>query len=114
MQRSRLMGQVSSLPLIPKVLVMFGCLATVAPALAQGDLKAAPPQLSLLATRDPPGEACRRVDNLPLTQLRPVPLHRTFHDDFDEHPLSRGRWVPHYAGGAAWPEARYWGGDDSD
>jgi beta-glucanase (GH16 family) len=22
--------------------------------------------------------------------------------------------VPHYAGGAAWPEARYWGGDGSD
>ena len=28
--------------------------------------------------------------------------------------LSKGRWVPHYAGGAAWPEARYWGGDGSD
>ena len=26
----------------------------------------------------------------------------------------RERWVPHYAGGAAWPEARYWGGDGSD
>jgi len=22
--------------------------------------------------------------------------------------------VPHYAGGAAWPDARYWGGDNSD
>ena len=22
--------------------------------------------------------------------------------------------MPHYAGGAAWPEARYWGGDGSD
>jgi beta-glucanase (GH16 family) len=41
-------------------------------------------------------------------------LRRTFNDDFDEHPLSGGRWVPHYAGGAAWPEARYWGGDGSD
>ena len=98
----------------PKVLVIFGCLAAVSPAVAQGDFKAAPPQLSLLATRDPPGEACRRVDTFPLTQLAPVALHRTFHDDFDEHPLAHGRWVPHYTGGAAWPEARYWGGDGSD
>ena len=43
-----------------------------------------------------------------------VSLHRTFHDDFDTHPLSDNRWAPHYAGGAAWPEARYWGGDGSD
>jgi beta-glucanase (GH16 family) len=28
--------------------------------------------------------------------------------------LSRGTWVSHYAGGAAWPAARYWGGDGSD
>src|SRR4029077_13332956 len=35
-------------------------------------------------------------------------------DDVDDHPLSTGRWIPHYAGGAAWPEARYWGGDGSD
>jgi beta-glucanase (GH16 family) len=41
-------------------------------------------------------------------------LHRTFHDDFDEHPLLNGKWAPHYAGGAAWPEARYWGGEGSD
>jgi beta-glucanase (GH16 family) len=41
-------------------------------------------------------------------------LHRTFHDDFDTHPLAGDRWVPHYAGGAAWPEAQYWGGDGSD
>jgi beta-glucanase (GH16 family) len=41
-------------------------------------------------------------------------LHRTFHDDFDSHPLLNNRWAPHYAGGAAWPEARYWGGDGSD
>jgi beta-glucanase (GH16 family) len=98
----------------PKVLVMLGCLSAVSPAVAQGDVKPAPLQLSLLATRDPPGEACRRVDTLPLTQLTPVVLHRTFHDDFDEHPLAHGRWVPHYSGGAAWPEARYWGGAGSD
>ncbi len=41
-------------------------------------------------------------------------LHRTFHDDFNEHPLSQGKWVPHYAGGVAYPEARYWGGAGSD
>jgi len=28
--------------------------------------------------------------------------------------LSKGIWVPHYAGGASWPAARYWGGDGSD
>ena len=28
--------------------------------------------------------------------------------------LVGGKWAPHYAGGAAWPEARYWGGDGSD
>jgi beta-glucanase (GH16 family) len=42
------------------------------------------------------------------------PILRTFHDDFDEHPLSQGRWTPHYVGGAAWPEAKYWGGEGSD
>ena len=26
----------------------------------------------------------------------------------------KGKWAPHYAGGAAWPEARYWGGAGSD
>ena len=98
----------------PKILAMLGCLATVAPAVAQTALKAAPQQLTLLVTYDPTSEACRRVDNLDSTAFVPVSLHRTFHDDFDEHPLSHGRWVPHYTGGAAWPEARYWGGDGSD
>jgi len=60
------------LPLIAKVLVMFGCLATAAPAFAQGDLKAAPPQLSLLSTHDQPGDACRRVDTLIPAQFAPV------------------------------------------
>jgi beta-glucanase (GH16 family) len=45
--------------------------------------------------------------------LRRCPCNRTFHDDFDEHPLKSGHWVPHYAGGAAWPEAQYWGGQGS-
>jgi beta-glucanase (GH16 family) len=105
---------IEDFPLTLKALILFGCVAAAAPAFAQNALKEAPSQLSMLATRDPPGEACRRVDALAPSELAPVSLHRTFHDDFDEHPLSRGRWVPHYSGGAAWPEARYWGGDGSD
>jgi beta-glucanase (GH16 family) len=100
--------------LTPKILTMLCCLATIAPASAQSNLTPAPPQLSLLATHDPPSQMCRRLDGLDPTQFVQVSLHRTFHDDFDEHPLSRGKWVPHYTGGAAWPEARYWGGDGSD
>jgi len=100
--------------LTPKVLAMIGCLATLAPAFAQEDLKSAPERLNLQVTSDPPGERCRRIEKPDAAPLASVSLHRTFHDDFDEHPLSAGRWVPHYAGGAAWPEARYWGGDGSD
>jgi beta-glucanase (GH16 family) len=100
--------------LVPRVLVVTGCLIAISPAFAQDDLKVAPTQLTLQVTTDPSGEQCRRIeppDPIPLASLS---LHRTFHDDFDEHPLSKGKWVPHYAGGAAWPEARYWGGDGSD
>jgi hypothetical protein len=82
----------------------------IAPCLAQDQLRAAPEQLTLLATQDPAGEQCRRVDKIDTTNLGAVSLHRTFHDDFDEHPLKHGNWVPHYSGGAAWPEAQYWGG----
>jgi beta-glucanase (GH16 family) len=57
---------------------------------------------------------CRRFDATDTRRLATLSLHRTFHDDFDEHPLLKGKWVPHYAGGAAWPDARYWGGDGSD
>ena len=57
---------------------------------------------------------CRRVETQNPPSLAFLPLPRTFNDDFDEHPLATGKWVPHYAGGAAWPEARYWGGDGSD
>ena len=83
------------------------------PALAQEMQRPPQTQLSLMVASDPAGEQCRRIDaaNTPST---PIALHRTFHDDFDEHPLSHGKWAPHYAGGAAWPEARYWGGDGSD
>jgi hypothetical protein len=101
--------------LTPNVLAVAGCLAAaLVPALAQEDLKSAPARLSLMVTTDPAEERCRRIDASQSTSLIPVSLHRTFHDDFDEHPLLRGKWVPHYAGGAAWPAARYWGGDGSD
>jgi len=93
---------------------MIGCLATLAPAFAQDDLRITPARLSLTVRNEPPDELCRRFDPSDASQLATVSLHRTFHDDFDAHPLSTGKWVPHYAGGAAWPDARYWGGDGSD
>ncbi len=70
--------------------------------------------MSLQVTTDPSTIACRRLESVNPASLAFPPLRRTFNDDFDEHPLAKGRWVPHYAGGAAWPEARYWGGDGSD
>src|SRR5258705_1532332 len=99
--------------LTPRVLLVIGCIATLSPAFAQEAPTAALTRLSLPVAGDPPGETCRRIES-PGAPLGMVSLHRTFHDDFDEHPLSRGKWAPHYAGGAAWPEARYWGGDGSD
>jgi beta-glucanase (GH16 family) len=100
--------------LTPRVLAVISCLAAAAPALAQQDLKTAPARLVLLGTTGPAGEGCRRIEMSDPAPLAPVSLHRTFHDDFDEHPLSNGKWVPHYAGGAAWPQANYWGGNGSD
>src|SRR6201987_1069153 len=93
---------------------MIGFLASLTSALAQVDVKTATLALSLQVTRDELPETCRRVDKLDPSELSSISLHRTFQDDFDEHPLKSGRWVPHYAGGAAWPEARYWGGDGSE
>jgi len=94
------------------VLVLIAAVLTVAPAFAQGDLAQAPMQLTLQATTGSLGERCRRIETT--DSMVAVSLHRTFHDDFDTHPLAGDRWVPHYAGGAAWPEAQYWGGDGSD
>jgi beta-glucanase (GH16 family) len=93
---------------------MICCAAVLAPAVAQEDLKTAPSKLALQVTTDPATIECRRIEKLDPMSSSFLSLHRTFHDDFDEHPLASGRWVPHYAGGAAWPEARYWGGDGSD
>jgi Glycosyl hydrolases family 16 len=100
--------------LTPRVLAIIYCAAALAPAVAQENLRAAPPKLALQVTTDPATIECRRIERLDPLSSSFLPLHRTFHDDFDEHPLAQRRWTPHYAGGAAWPEARYWGGDGSD
>jgi hypothetical protein len=103
----------------PRVLLAIGYFVMLTPAfaqdhLAQGDLAAAPPSINLQVTIDPSTIECRRIEAQATTSLAFLSLRRTFNDDFDEHPLLNDRWVPHYAGGAAWPEARYWGGDGSD
>jgi len=104
--------------LTPRLLILIGLFVALTPApipaQAQVDLSDAPARLSLQVAGDPAGGICRRIEiaeHVPLTQ---VAMHLTFHDDFNEHPLSAGKWTPHYAGGAAWPDARYWGGDGSD
>src|SRR3984893_5805195 len=97
-----------------RVLVLIVCLCSPAPAFGQADLARAPVQLTLQVTTDPSTIQCRRIEAPDPASLAFLSMHRTFHDDFDEHPLLKGRWVSHYAGGAAWPEARYWGGDGSD
>ena len=96
-----------------KVLTAVLCLLP-ARAFAQGDLKTAPVRLSLQMVGDTPGERCSRSDALDPAPLVTVSLHRTFHDDFDEHPLLNGRWVPHYAGAGSLPESFYAGGEGSD
>ena len=97
----------------PRLLPIIAAVAVSTAASAQEMQRPVPTQLSLMVASDPAGELCRRIDRQS-TLFAQVALHRTFHDDFDEHPLSKGKWVPHYAGGAAWPEARYWGGTGSD
>jgi beta-glucanase (GH16 family) len=102
---------------ILSLIILVAALAlalALAPAHAQDDLTEAPAQLSIPVTKDAPTEQCRRLDNLGADALAQVSLHRTFHDEFDQHPLKSGKWVPHYAGGANWPGARYWGGKGSD
>jgi beta-glucanase (GH16 family) len=97
------------------IAVAIGYIIGFAPVFAQDGIKVAPPtRLSLQVTSDPPGELCRRIEMPDPKSFVSVSLHRTFHDDFDEHPLMNGKWVPHYAGGVSWPQARYWGGDGSD
>lgn len=100
----------------PRVLALasIACLLTLAPACAQDDVAGAPAGLTLQVTTGLPAEQCRRIEATDSASLAPLSLHLSFNDDFDVHPLASGKWVPHYAGGAAWPEARYWGGDGSD
>src|SRR5580704_5825726 len=88
-----------------KLLILIGCLVNLAPAFAQDDLERAPMQLVLKIPGDSVGERCTRIE-----ASDPVPpvtrsLHRTFHDDFDEHPLLSGRWVSHYTGSVELPES---------
>ena len=97
-----------------RFLVTLSLVAALAPAFAVGDPDGSPLELTLPVSTDPSTIQCRQIRAQDATSLSFLPLHRTFNDDFDQHPLSSGRWVPHYAGGAAWPEARYWGGDGSD
>jgi len=100
--------------LTPRVLVWIGCLLSSGPAFAQADLAHAPQKLALRVATAMLGDQCRMIGTPDPASLASVSLHRTFHDDFDVHPLVGERWAPHYAGGAAWPEARYWGGEGSD
>lgn len=100
--------------LTPRVLVLICCLLSSVPAFAQADLAHAPQKLALRVATAMLGDQCRMIGTPDPASLASVSLHRTFHDDFDVHPLVGERWAPHYAGGAAWPEARYWGGEGSD
>ena len=100
--------------LTPELLILIGCLVNLAPAFAQDDLDQAPMKLVLKIPSDSVGERCARIE-----QSDPAPpvrrsLHRTFHDDFDEHPLLSGRWVSHYTGNVEQPESFYSGGEGSD
>jgi beta-glucanase (GH16 family) len=100
--------------LTARIAVVIAGLVAHAPAFAQDNIKLGSQQLTLQVTTDPAAEQCRRIETPAAAPLVPLSLHRTFHDNFDEHPLLDRKWTPHYAGGAAWPQARYWGGDGSD
>jgi len=89
-----------------RVLVSLGSLFAAVPAFAQANLAAATSKLTLQVATAILGEKCRRIEAPDPASLASVSLHRTFHDDFDNHPLLNNRWAPHYAGGATWPEAR--------
>jgi len=97
-----------------RALVSICALFAAVPAFAQADLAGATAKLTLQVATAMLGEKCRRIEAPDSALLASVSLHRTFHDDFDAHPLLNERWAPYYAGGASWPEARYWGGEGSD
>jgi beta-glucanase (GH16 family) len=96
--------------LAARIAIVIAGVVAFSPAYAEN----APAQLTLQVATDPSVEQCRRTETPDLASLATLSLHRTFHDNFDEHPLLNRKWSPHYAGGAAWPQARYWGGDGSD
>ena len=83
-------------------------------SICASDLKTAPVRLSLQMVNDTPGERCARSEASDPAPPVTVSLHRTFHDDFDEHPLLSGRWVSHCAGAVSLPESFYAGGEGSD
>ena len=66
--------------------LVVGCLILSSPSPAQEMQRLAPTKMSLLVASDPATDQCRRVDGAS-TLFATVPMHRTFHDDFDEHPL---------------------------
>jgi beta-glucanase (GH16 family) len=95
--------------------LVFASLAAIATAAQAGDeLAAAPEKLELHIPSDRPGKHCTQIGPSDLMSPVTVSLHRTFHDDFDEHPLRSGRWVPHYAGSVVMPEDFYTSGDASE
>jgi beta-glucanase (GH16 family) len=73
-----------------------------------------PARLSLAIPGEAVGERCARIEASDSAPRVTVSLHRTFHDDFDAHPLSSGRWEPHYTGNVELPESSYAGGAQSD
>ncbi len=95
-------------------LILGACFALMSPAFAEDTSTGASPKLLLQIPDDAPGERCARIEpsGSPIPQT--VSLRRTFQDDFDEHPLRSGRWVPHYAGPVVMPESFYAGGDGSE
>ena len=101
------------------ILAAFAVVATGAAVVATGaragnDLADAPPKLALQIPNDKPGKHCMHIGPSDLATPVTVSLHRTFHDDFDEHPLKSGRWVSHYAGPVVMPESFYAAGDASE
>lgn len=81
--------------------ILIVALATAPPAIADDVLKPAPMWLALQIPQDAPGEHCVRTTSFGPSLLQAVSLHRTFHDDFDMHPLKMGValcWACYIAG----------------
>jgi hypothetical protein len=97
---------------VARVLIVIASVMIALPVAAD-DLTAAPMQLALQIPQLAPGERCVRTDHPDPSSLQPVSLHRTFHDDFDVHPLQSGKWVTHYTGPIVMPESFYAGGQAS-